>query len=137
VGNTIQNFTIDPGEYMNSEYAVHPLIKAVVLFLALNLAIASFCTQACSTPQPVASHCPQHPQSGNKNCCDHSSNDATMTVKVDCAPGLRSLSVLVMLHPQMHSSNLRIPTTIELRRFHPPDSILRHDAFALSTVLRV
>src|SRR6478752_6088716 len=115
---------------------MHRGIKAVVVFLAVNLAIASFCAQACSTPQPDLSQCPQHPHTGNTNCCDHS-NDVTMTLKVDCTAGLKSMTVLFVPPLQMNSFNLRIPVASEFHRFHPPASRLSPANFELSTILRV
>jgi hypothetical protein len=112
-----------------------PGIKTVIVLLAVNLAIASFCAQVCSTPQPVASHCPQHPHSGNTNCCDHSSKNAAMTLNVDCAAGLKSMPFHFM--PQPNSSSLENPVSMTRRRFHPPDSLLRYVPIEPSTVLRV
>jgi hypothetical protein len=110
-------------------------IKMVIVLLAANLAIASFCAQVCSTPQPAASHCPQHPHSENTNCCDHSSKDAAMTLKVDCAPGLKSMTFIFM--PHLNSSSLGNPVSIIRLRFHPTDSVLRYIPTEPTTVLRV
>jgi hypothetical protein len=116
---------------------MRPGIKAVVLLIIVNLAIASFCVQVCSTPVPTASHCPQHPQSGNTNCCDHSSKDATLALKADSAPGLKSMTLHFMLQPQMNSSSPVNPMTSAFRRFQLPDVGLRQHKTELSTILRV
>jgi hypothetical protein len=110
--------------------------RLVVLILVIGIFATSLCAQACSMPQTSAPECPQHHHSGNTNCCEHSSTDATIRANVDCGLGLKFMSFLFLPHPQLNASYLLNPTTLR-RRYDPLDSSLRHTCVVPSTVLRV
>jgi hypothetical protein len=108
-----------------------------MLLLVLGLAVASFCAQACSMPQPSVSECPQHHQSGTTNCCEHSSTNATITAKVDCTLGVKSTALIFVPVPYASISSLLHSGMDFHQRYGPPDSVLQSPILAPSSVLRV
>jgi hypothetical protein len=113
------------------------MTKVVVMMLMIGLAVTSYCAQACSMPQPAATDCPQHHHSGNMNCCDHSSTDATMTAKVNCALSLKSTALtFVPLQSASISSLLNRGMDFH-QRYNPPDSVQQYSIQAPPSVLRV
>jgi hypothetical protein len=99
--------------------------------------VTSLCAQACSMPQPAATDCPQHHRSGNTNCCEHSSTDATMTAKVDCALGIKSTALIFVPVQSTNISSLLNRAVDFHQRYGPPDSVLQYSILAPASVLRV
>jgi len=112
------------------------MTKVVVMMLVIGLAVTSYCAQACSMPQSSASECPQH-HTGKTNCCEHSSTDATMTAKSDCALGLKSTALIFVPLPSASISSLLYPGMDFNQRYGPPDSALQYSILVSSSVLRV
>ncbi len=111
--------------------------KVVVMMLVIGLAVTSYCAQACSMPQSSTAECPQHQHSGNTNCCEHSSADATMTAKVDCALGIKSAALIFV---PVQSTNISSLLNREMdfhQRYGPSDSVLQYSIHAPLSVLRV
>jgi hypothetical protein len=113
-------------KFQKQNESMHPMIRVVVLLLAVGLTVSSYCAQACSLPQPAAPECPQHPHSGTSNCCEHSSTDAGAT-----------MTVLFMPHPQWITCNLPNPMTIVDRPYDRAERIAPHAILGPPTVLRV
>jgi hypothetical protein len=111
--------------------------RVVVMILVVGLAVSSFCAQACSFPQSSSPECPQHHQSGNTNCCEHSSTDATMTAKVNCTLGFKFTALIPVLVPSASISSLLYPGTDFHQRYGPPDSVLQYSVLSPLSVLRV
>ena len=112
------------------------MTKVVVMMLVIGLAVTSYCAQACSLPQSSASECPQH-HTGKTNCCEHSSTDAAMTAKTDCALGLKSTALIFVLVPSASNSSLLYSVMDFHQRYGPPDSVLQYSILAPSSILRV
>ena len=116
---------------------MHPVSRVVVMLLALGLAGASYCAQACNIPQLASSECPLHHHSDDTNCCQHSSSDATMTEKVECSVQSRS-AVLLFVPVQSISTTLLFDWNMGINeRYGPPNSVLQYPHLTAPPVLRV
>ena len=124
-------------EFPTQNVHMLPLGRLVVVILVIGILATSLCAQSCNIPQSSASDCPQHHHSGNTNCCEHSSTDATMTAKVDCALGLKS-TALIFIPLQSASISSLLNRDMNLRQMYgAPDSVLQYAIQAPPSVLRV
>jgi hypothetical protein len=107
---------------------MHSLCRAVVLILALGLAVTAYCAEVCNMPHVSASECPLHHHSGSTNCCEHSSDDATM-----------SQSTTLLFIPFQPTAATVLPdwTTSQQSRLDPPEVVVQYPILAFSSVLRV
>ena len=106
------------------------------MILTLTVLGTAICDQACGTPLPSASDCPQHPSSGNVNCCRHTSNDAAVTSSANCPMTNRtSTPIAEPIHSEI-AFLLWTPIGSESRVI-PPDTELPHSVGFAPSILRV